>query len=197
MNIHEIKKIVENFVLDNAKALFIFEEISKVEVLKQNGDDIVLILLVKVNDRKKLIFKIALDDEEILKYEYAMLQNLPEEFGPHPLVIDINKKILPFVFFVTTFVKGKTLERFFEMHLILFARKLADLHKVKLPFRIVADGKRVKGINLWEYFVEKNGNYFNQVPELMKDTLIEPLLPIFQQYLFDSQELFASIEEFS
>ncbi len=196
MKFHELKQKIMEIVHEKQNLLGIFEEIEKVDIEKLDSQETDIFYLIKVNGKKKCFFKADLANTSKLEYEKKVLENLPEDIGPYPYFLDTNKTTLPFDYMITSFLRGKTLQIFFEMHLILFARKLAELHKLKHDC-YGSLGSRKKKLNIWNMFVEENEQYFNTTPSLMHDEYLEQLLGYFQKFLMEQQPIFDQITEFS
>lgn len=143
------------------------------------------------------MFKFSLDDGEGLKFEYDILENLFEELGPYPILVDVSKSIISLPYLIETFVSGKHMQRWFERHLIIFARKIAELHRMKLPFIMGKEAEKIKKLNIWEHFVQTNEKYFDGTAEMMTDVDMKYILPAFQKFLLDNQFLFDELVEFS
>lgn len=192
----EFKKSIEEYILKNKGALGIFEEISNIEVFKFQVKGEFVDFVAILNSKNKYFLHFDILGNGKLEKEFLLLQDLPEELGPFPYIFERKGKYFDYDLLVLSFEKGKSLKMFFEMHLILLARKLADLHKIKSREMEIA-GKKTNKLNLWEYFVSTNEKYFQNCPEMMEDVFIKELLGSFQKYLFEMQDMFDNLSEFS
>ncbi|MCA9496984.1 MAG: hypothetical protein KC589_08610 [Nanoarchaeota archaeon] len=196
-NISFFKEGISEIVSKKKDFLRINEEIERIDVKKLGELESDLSFLAIINYKYKFVFKFADDDGEGLKYEYHILENLFDEIGPYPVLVDVSKSIFSLAYLIETFVSGKHMQRWFERHLIIFARKIAELHRIKLPFILGKEAKKIKKLNVWEYFVITNEKYFDGTSEMMVDADMKLILPAFQKLLLDNQYLFDALEEFS
>jgi thiamine kinase-like enzyme len=196
VDMSEFKKNIESYILEKKGALGIFDEINSVEVFKFQAKGKFADFVVVVNSRNKYFLRFDVGFDGRLQEEFSLLLDLPEEIGPFPYVFEKKGKCFDYDLQVLSFERGKSLKMFFEMHLIILARKLADIHKIKSP-NMEMSGKKVSKLNLLDYFVSVNEKYFQNCPEMMEDKYIKEQLGLFQKYLFEMQDLFNNINEFS
>ncbi len=195
MDYNEFKNIIIKFIRESKMSLGIFEEITDVKLEKKKSNNNNANFGIIVNNKFKYFIKLSPIDNT-LNNEYVILKELPEEIGPYPYIFDNTKKIFPYEFEILTFEKGKDLIRYFEMHLVLLARKLAELHKIKSP-NITINNKQYNKLNIYDYFVYYHEEYFKKNQKLIDDIYINQLIKHFQNFLKEYQNLFENISEFS
>ena len=188
-----IQEVIRNIVLNKRNYLNIFDEINSIDARKLAESENFQTYFILINEKLKFILKLSFNKNSLLEHEHKLLQDLPEEIGPYSYVFDKDNN---YSYEILSYEKGKDLQRYFEMHLVLFARKLAEVHKIKSK-EIIINNKSTNKLNLFEYFISNNDKYFKKEPKLMEDKYVKELFPYFQKFLNACQPLFNDIDEFS
>lgn len=181
-------------ILEQNKNILGLGEISKVSTTKigrgENHDSI----LVKVN-QKKFVFRIGLRKkfEENMAREFNMLKMIPKEIAPIPFYFDNSKKIIPHAFLIISYVEGKKIMRWSKKHLLLHAKKLAQLHKKKFSHCCDPDNVKKRKFSLLTTF----GEWASEFKDQLRYKEIKPLASKIKVYIKENNHLFTSLKKFS
>jgi len=172
------------------------DKIKSVHVSKLGAGENHLSVLVVVNNKYKLVFRIGLrkEFEKNMEREFEILKKLPKGLGPRPLYLDISKKIIPHTFSVLSYVEGEKVMRWSKKHLLSHAKQLALLHKKRFSYYCNIKEQKMKTLNLpteLERILKKD--FFNQ----RKDKDVKVLLPKIKEYIKENNHLFTSLKRFS
>lgn len=144
--------------------------------------------------RKRYVFRIGLrkELEKNMRREFEYMKKLPKDIGPEPLFFDNSKDIIPRVYSVLSYIKGKHVYRWSERHLKMHARKLAELHN-----------KRFRSFGSLEKPIHGSFDLFKKFKKDLRvnrsafDNDINKILPKVKEHIKKKNLLFMSLKKFS
>lgn len=161
-----ILKSLEILISENPDKLGIKEAISDVQIERLGKGESNISLLVTVNKKQKLVFRLAQLYADSLEKEFETLSKIPTGIGPKPIYLNTEKNVIDYPFLVESFVPGQTVHKWDKTHLSEMAQTLATLHsKTKI--------KKEQEINFGNKLKEDNNYFFKNCPELLNDKEVE------------------------
>ena len=159
-----------------------------------------LMLQVTLDGQPALAMRLAYREDiaaHLLPQEFRLLQQVPEDVGPRPFVLDMSRQVLPYPFAILSYVPGTPLVTYSEELFRLHATKLALLHRQEFAGWTDRWGQlRDTAFDLYQDFQDGVARWRRLSPRVFEEELVLQLLPRLDAYFREHNHLFTALTRF-
>ena len=189
-SVESLTNSIREFVLQNPDKLNLPTNVTNVKLKFLGRGESNISILVTVNNRNPVVFRISQLYEDKIQKEYKTLSKIPSNIGPRPIHLNTDKKNIPFPFLVESFIAGESVLNWNENSLAKLARSLATLHNK-------TRSKRLKTISFVTLLQRDNNHFLKNYPELNNNKEIKVALKSTIKYLSSRESLLDDVRQLS